>query len=269
VRPARTRHADHAPASGRPLRQNALFPLANWAQAIDALLRIGEDRDAPVPVVLDEFPCLVAQNPAIPSLIQNALSPRGRARRQSRTRGCPGAGAQPVSLRWLAATAWPVSTMGFTCTGSPRPSSPANREPACHRLWPLLGVGPRRFRLGDQVRGRWPAHVWYGRRRASRRRRSGRCRRTVIVFMTAGVIVVTLAQGCCRRAWCAEPARSPDASPLLKVSKITKTSTPRSLRRPGPASTSPACTRLASSSSRCETRSRFAEVLHDGAENLG
>jgi AAA+ ATPase superfamily predicted ATPase len=64
------------------------YPVAftSWAQAIDTLLRIGEDRDAPVPVVLDEFPYLVAQNPAIPSLIQNALSPRGRARRLSRTR---------------------------------------------------------------------------------------------------------------------------------------------------------------------------------------
>jgi AAA+ ATPase superfamily predicted ATPase len=59
---------------------------SDWGQAIDALFRLGEDRDTPLPVVLDEFPYLVARNPAIPSLIQNALSPRGRARQRSRTR---------------------------------------------------------------------------------------------------------------------------------------------------------------------------------------
>lgn len=57
---------------------------AGWTEAIDALLRLGEA--AAVPVVLDEFGYLLAQNPAIPSLLQNALSPRGRARRSSRTR---------------------------------------------------------------------------------------------------------------------------------------------------------------------------------------
>lgn len=58
----------------------------NWGQAIDSLLRLGEDSDGPVVVALDEFPYLMAENPAIASVIQNALSPRGRARRRSRTR---------------------------------------------------------------------------------------------------------------------------------------------------------------------------------------
>ncbi|WP_322749271.1 MULTISPECIES: ATP-binding protein [unclassified Frankia] len=64
------------------------YPVAftDWGQAVDALFRLGEQRDTPLPVVLDEFPYLVAQNSAIPSLIQNALSPRGRARQHSRTR---------------------------------------------------------------------------------------------------------------------------------------------------------------------------------------
>lgn len=51
---------------------------SGWVEAIDALLRLGEERDEPVTVVLDEFPYLIAQNPAIASHLQNALSPRGR-----------------------------------------------------------------------------------------------------------------------------------------------------------------------------------------------
>lgn len=58
----------------------------NWSEAIDAVLRLGSDSTAPVCVVLDEFGYLLAQNPSIPSSLQNALSPRGRARLSSRTR---------------------------------------------------------------------------------------------------------------------------------------------------------------------------------------
>jgi AAA+ ATPase superfamily predicted ATPase len=57
-----------------------------WAEAIDGLLALGEDRPHPVPVVLDEFPYLLATAPELPSIIQAALSPRGRAKRRSRTR---------------------------------------------------------------------------------------------------------------------------------------------------------------------------------------
>lgn len=57
----------------------------SWEHAVDALLAVGE-REAPTPVVLDEFPYLAATAPELPSIIQRALSPRGRARRQSRAR---------------------------------------------------------------------------------------------------------------------------------------------------------------------------------------
>jgi AAA+ ATPase superfamily predicted ATPase len=59
---------------------------AGWKQAVDELLGLGQDTDGPVPVVLDEFPYLVASAPALPSIIQAALSPRGRAMTRSRTR---------------------------------------------------------------------------------------------------------------------------------------------------------------------------------------
>lgn len=64
---------------GAPVR------FGSWEDAVDALLALGE-RDAPTPVVLDEFPYLVAGAPELPSIIQRALSPRGRARRGSTTR---------------------------------------------------------------------------------------------------------------------------------------------------------------------------------------
>lgn len=78
--------ADLSAAFSRFARVPYPVHFADWPQAIDALLRLGEDADRPVSVVLDEFGYLLAQNPAIPSLLQNALSPRGRARRSSRTR---------------------------------------------------------------------------------------------------------------------------------------------------------------------------------------
>lgn len=59
---------------------------ADWREAIDALLRLGERGDGPTLVVLDEFPYLLDDEPALPSLIQAALSPMSRALRQSRTR---------------------------------------------------------------------------------------------------------------------------------------------------------------------------------------
>jgi hypothetical protein len=47
---------------------------------------LGADSDHPVPVVLNEFPHLMAQASALPSVIQIALSPCGAARRSGRTR---------------------------------------------------------------------------------------------------------------------------------------------------------------------------------------
>src|SRR5262249_50101747 len=60
------------------------FP--HWRDAVDALLRLGERSADPLPVVIDEFPYLVGAEPALPSVIQAALSPLGRARQHSRAR---------------------------------------------------------------------------------------------------------------------------------------------------------------------------------------
>jgi len=59
---------------------------ADWPEAMTALLAMGEDSPAPVPVILDEFPYLSDGTDTLPSVIQNALSPRGAARRRSRAR---------------------------------------------------------------------------------------------------------------------------------------------------------------------------------------
>ncbi|MCL2848916.1 MAG: ATP-binding protein [Micrococcales bacterium] len=62
----------------------APLALTGWADVLDALLALG--RDHPVPVVIDEFPYLVAANPSLPSIVQNALAPLRDERDQSRTR---------------------------------------------------------------------------------------------------------------------------------------------------------------------------------------
>jgi hypothetical protein len=48
------------------------------------LFRLGEDRA--VPVIIDEFPYLVSATPALPSYLQQALSPMGQAKQHTRTR---------------------------------------------------------------------------------------------------------------------------------------------------------------------------------------
>jgi hypothetical protein len=58
----------------------------SWAEAIAALLALGDRTGQPVPIVLDEFPYLVEQAPELPSLLQRALSPRGVARRSGQAR---------------------------------------------------------------------------------------------------------------------------------------------------------------------------------------
>lgn len=59
---------------------------ADWRAAVDALLRLGEEREAPVPVVLDEFSYLLDSVEGLASVIQVALAPQSRAGRQGRTR---------------------------------------------------------------------------------------------------------------------------------------------------------------------------------------
>jgi uncharacterized protein len=71
-------------ARHRGLRAPVAF--AGWKDAIDELLALGEGAAQPVPVVLDEFPYLVATSPELPSIIQAALSPRSRAKIRSRAR---------------------------------------------------------------------------------------------------------------------------------------------------------------------------------------
>jgi hypothetical protein len=58
--------------------------LRTWPEALEELLRLGER--AATPVLIDEFPYLVAATPALPSYLQRALSPLGFARERTRTR---------------------------------------------------------------------------------------------------------------------------------------------------------------------------------------
>jgi uncharacterized protein len=58
--------------------------LDTWDQGIDALFALGVEK--PALVVLDEFPYMARSSPGLPSVIQHALSPRGKARTRSRTR---------------------------------------------------------------------------------------------------------------------------------------------------------------------------------------
>jgi AAA+ ATPase superfamily predicted ATPase len=66
----------------RGLRQPIVF--GDWREALDEVLRVGES--SPRPVVIDEFPYLVATTPALPSYVQQALSPTGHAKSHTRTR---------------------------------------------------------------------------------------------------------------------------------------------------------------------------------------
>jgi len=69
-------------AAYRGLRQPVTF--RDYREALDELLRLGEERATTV--VIDEFPYLVAATPALPSYLQQALSPMGHAKRGTRAR---------------------------------------------------------------------------------------------------------------------------------------------------------------------------------------
>lgn len=64
------------------LRQPVVFQ--TWREALDELLRLGEERA--IPVIIDEFPYLTATTPGLPSYLQAALSPLGYAKERTRTR---------------------------------------------------------------------------------------------------------------------------------------------------------------------------------------
>ncbi|WP_254550256.1 AAA family ATPase [Catellatospora tritici] len=61
-------------------------PLApqSWPEALDELVRLGAD--SPRPVILDEFPYLVASSPGLPSYLQQTLSPLGHAKQHTQAR---------------------------------------------------------------------------------------------------------------------------------------------------------------------------------------
>lgn len=69
-------------AAYRGLRQPVAF--TSYREALDELLLLGEEH--PTVVIIDEFPYLVAATPALPSYLQQALSPMGNARQHTRTR---------------------------------------------------------------------------------------------------------------------------------------------------------------------------------------
>ncbi|MDT0377617.1 ATP-binding protein [Streptomyces sp. DSM 42041] len=66
------------------VRPASPFHLADWREAVDALLALGRDR--PVPVVIDEFPYLARANPELPSIVQEAFRTLREERSRSRTR---------------------------------------------------------------------------------------------------------------------------------------------------------------------------------------
>jgi len=76
----------------------------SWDDVIRALFALGH-RDHPLTVVVDELPYLLKTAPEIPSLLQRALSPRGAARRASRTRLVLCGSAFSVMTSLLAGTA--------------------------------------------------------------------------------------------------------------------------------------------------------------------
>ncbi len=76
--------ADLGAAIARQQGLGSPLALADWRAALGELLRLGRDRQ--LPVIVDEFPYLVATTPALPSYLQQALSPLGEAKEATRTR---------------------------------------------------------------------------------------------------------------------------------------------------------------------------------------
>lgn len=76
------RYLGAAYAAHRGLGQPVAF--AGYREAFDELFRLGEERATTV--IIDEFPYLVAATPALPSYLQQALSPLGHAKQHTKTR---------------------------------------------------------------------------------------------------------------------------------------------------------------------------------------
>jgi AAA+ ATPase superfamily predicted ATPase len=76
------------------------YAFADWDEALDRLFAVAADRL----IVIDEFPYLSKASPALPSLLQRALEPRGAARR-SRSRLLLCGSAMSVMGRLLSGSA--------------------------------------------------------------------------------------------------------------------------------------------------------------------
>ncbi|MFK4188583.1 ATP-binding protein [Streptomyces sparsogenes] len=72
-----------------------------WEDAVDALLTLGDRR--PVPIVLDEFPDLVRESPALPSIIHSAYRHLRDEGRDNRTRLLLSGSALPLMHRLFGA----------------------------------------------------------------------------------------------------------------------------------------------------------------------
>ena len=76
------------------------YAFADWGEALDRLFAVATDKL----IVIDEFPYLSKASPALPSLLQRALEPRGAAR-QSRSRLLLCGSAMSVMGRLLSGSA--------------------------------------------------------------------------------------------------------------------------------------------------------------------
>ncbi|WP_149183731.1 ArsR family transcriptional regulator [Streptomyces sp. TRM49041] len=72
-------------------------PLRTWAEAVDALLALGAQE--PVPVVIDEFPHLVRQSPALPAALHTAFRRLADRAEDNRTRLLLSGSSHPVMRR--------------------------------------------------------------------------------------------------------------------------------------------------------------------------
>jgi AAA+ ATPase superfamily predicted ATPase len=150
----------------------APIAFAGWDQVVDALLALGE-RERPLPVIVDELPYLLRTAPEIPSIIQRALSPRGRARQRSRARLVLCGSALTVmsrllggaaALRGRASREMMVHPFGFR--ESARFWEIATDLELAFRLHALLGGTPayRDFCEGDQPRSAAELDRWVARK---------------------------------------------------------------------------------------------------------
>lgn len=139
----------------------------DWEQAVDVLLSLG--RDAPLPVVIDEFPYLCASSPALPSIVQKALGPRRAERSASRARLILCGSAMTFMGRLLSGSAPLRGRAGLDLTVAPFDYRTAARfwgidDPGLAvQVHAVLGGTPayrREYVRGDTPRGRDDFDNW-------------------------------------------------------------------------------------------------------------